>query len=114
MSKHFSSQCDPLKKYGNVFTLGNSKLDKSTIIFNLTPAPQCISKKLGLCQLQNTNKYYALKAEKQYKNTANFRLRQKQYWTDCSVHQFIKDIGAIVQDNQNIRCFKFKVLKEIS
>ena len=60
------------------YTIGNKKLGKDTLIFNMGPATNCPSKKLGLCK--HSKKCYALKAEKMYKATLPFRQRQENFW----------------------------------
>jgi len=57
-------------------SIGNTKLGRDTAIFNMDSATDCVSKKLGLCQLQDCNSCYALKAEIQYPACLPFRKRQ--------------------------------------
>lgn len=58
---------------------GNSKLPKSTAIFNMGPAHKCPSRALGLCTLGDD--CYAFKAEIQYADTCiPYRIRQMAIW----------------------------------
>lgn len=61
-----------------VFSYGNTKLPKTTGIFNLCPQKDCPSNKLGLCDI--SNKCYAKKAERLYPQVLPFRNRQKRFW----------------------------------
>ena len=79
-SEYLKSIHPEFRKMGNVFKIGNKKIGNDTIIFNMTPAHQCISKSLGFCQLPNTNNCYALRDENQYKQVLVYRKRQSKYW----------------------------------
>jgi len=65
---------------------GNTKLPKTTAIFNLSSATDCPSRKLGLCKL--CGKCYALKAERQYKQVKPYRDRQEKYWKYSNASAF--------------------------
>ena len=66
---------------------GNHKIGKDTLIFNMGPAKTCPSKALGLCQLQDTNKCYAHRAEVQYSKTVlYYRIRQMNLWLAWSAN----------------------------
>lgn len=75
---------------------GNRKLPRSTAIFNMTSATDCVSRKLGLCNAMKCGiRCYALKAEVQYPCVLPYRSRQATYWdTHCSA-QFAGDLLAI-------------------
>lgn len=77
------SKLEPLK---NLLQFGNTKLPKSTAIFNMGPAKNCPSAKLGLCEL--STKCYALKAERLYKQVLPYRMRQAKYWLNVSAETF--------------------------
>ena len=67
MKREYFKSIDKRFKYlGNIFKLGNKKIGINTIIFNMSDAKHCISKKLGLCQLKNVNNCYALLFERLY------------------------------------------------
>ena len=77
----------------NLLSFGNSKLPKTTAIFNMGPATNCPSKKRGLCEL--CNKCYALKAEKIYPQVLPYRIRQSNYWKLCTAEEFADEFTAI-------------------
>ena len=63
----------------NLIQFGNTKLPKSTMIFNMGTAAKCPSKELGLCSVAGC--CYAGKAETQYpKHVPAYRERQATYW----------------------------------
>lgn len=45
------------------YTVGNKKVGSDTAIFNFCSSHECPSKKLGLCQLANTNRCYRYRME---------------------------------------------------
>jgi hypothetical protein len=61
-------------------TYGNLKLPQNCMIFNMNPAIECPSAKLGLCKL--SKECYARQAERQYPNTLAFRYRQERFFND--------------------------------
>jgi len=65
------------------FKRGNKKLGKDTLIFNMTSATNCPSKRLGLCQLKGRceSKCYALRAEKRFPAVLEYREEQAGDWT---------------------------------
>jgi hypothetical protein len=70
--------------------LGNKKIGLNTIVFNIGPAHECISLKKGLCQVEN--KCYALRDEKRYPNTLNYRLNQAKAWDTLTVKQIAHEL----------------------
>lgn len=70
---------------------GNRKLPRTTAIFNITPAMQCPSDKLGLCQLSHI--CYAKQAEKQYPNCLPYRTRQTIVWDSTTPENFVQSIA---------------------
>ena len=80
-----------------LFSFGNIKLPKTTMIFNITPANLCPSEAKGLCQLSNSGQCYAKKAERIYPQVLPYRMRQHIFWKNCTpesfVAQLIKDKG---------------------
>ena len=75
-----------MKTLKNLIQFGNTKLPKTTVIFNMGPAKTCPSKKLGLCEL--SAKCYALKAERLYKQVLPYRECQQEYWINVTAEQF--------------------------
>jgi len=81
-------------KKANFVTFGNKKLPKSTMIFNMSTAKECPSRKLGLCQ--NVGICYALKAEIQYPAVAPFRHRQYKYYSQTSAYDISLDFCDLI------------------
>ena len=71
-------------------TRGNKKLPKSTAVLNITPASVCVSRILGMCQLDKcgvgSGRCYALKAERMYHDVIPHRMKQMEWWDDSWVH----------------------------
>jgi len=78
----------------NILSFGNTKLPKSTAIFNMSSAMRCPSDKLGLCKLSKV--CYAKKAEHLYKQVLPFRDRQNYYFDKCTSDQFISEFNAAI------------------
>lgn len=100
-------------KYGNIYKIGNKKIGNDTIIFNIDSATNCISKKLGLCQLPDTKQCYALRAEIQYKQTLEYRKRQNKFWDAMNLIDFINDIIKIKDKYPNIKYLRFNEAGDI-
>jgi hypothetical protein len=77
--------------------LGNKKIGRDTVIFNITSATDCPSRKLNLCQIP-TN-CYALRPERRWIRTLPYRRRQNRDWDRQSVKEIAKDIYEIVNKN---------------
>lgn len=73
---------------------GNSKIGKDTIIFNMGPATDCPSKRLGLCQLENPRHCYARIAELRFPSTLAYRKRQASAWITSTCAEIVADIQA--------------------
>ena len=79
-----------------LFTIGNSKVGKDTIIFNLQPARFCPAFEKGLCKIvsffdgQFKIACYAYQDERQYKTALQLRIRQMRFW-DTHTAQEIYD-----------------------
>lgn len=87
---------------GNLFAFGNSKLPRTTAIFNLGPSSngakgaefkmQCPEYLRGTCQLANPlRQCYAVKAERQYVNVRLHRQRQRRFWYQCTANSFVSE-----------------------
>lgn len=81
-------------------SFGNTKLPKTTMIFNMGAAEDCPSKKLGLCKVPV--KCYALKAEQQYPKCLDYRRRQQEYWLKTDVDQIIADLYVLLERKKTI------------
>lgn len=82
-----------LQTIKNHVSYGNSKLPKSTLIFNLGSATNCPSKKLGLCKVCKA--CYAMKAERQYPSVLPYRERQAELWKRTDAVDFAYSIVKI-------------------
>jgi hypothetical protein len=70
------------------YAVGNLKIGKDTLIFNMGSAHNCPSKRLGLCNID----CYALKSEKRYPATYPYRTRQEAYWLRNDAFKIAEDI----------------------
>lgn len=75
----------------NVFSIGNKKIGKDTLIFNMTPAKTCPARKV--CYVRD--KCYALKAERLYPSVMPYRIRQRRYWRECTAINFVNRVKKI-------------------
>jgi hypothetical protein len=83
---------NPLKP---ILGTGNLKIPKTTAIFNMSSAKDCVSLDKGLCKACVVNELkelinvcYARKAEVQYPAVLPYRDRQEKYWLDVSAEEF--------------------------
>jgi hypothetical protein len=91
MTKGVGKSYSPLS---TLVTAGNHKLPKKTGIFNMGPARDCPSFKLGFCQAIVNGKRvcYALKSENDYRpGVYSHRLAQKNYWLSVTPEKFVID-----------------------
>ena len=65
-----------------MFKLGNKKIGRDTVVFNMTSATDCPSRRLGLCQLTNCSHCYALRDEKRFPAVLPSRRKQAALWAD--------------------------------
>lgn len=96
----------PLKSFAKLWTLGtgklftplshlvstgNTKLPRTTCIFNMSSATDCPARKLGLCKAEAMGiKCYALKGEYEYRpNVLPYRRQQGKYWKSVTAKQFV-------------------------
>jgi hypothetical protein len=70
------------------YSIGNRKIGKDTLIFNMGSATHCASKKAGLCDID----CYAMKAERMYKATLPYRSRQEKYWLENDAFTIAEEI----------------------
>lgn len=85
-----------------LFTNGNLKLGKDTLIFNMYPATFCASRMLGMCQLEDPSTCYALKAEKMYPNVLPFRVRQAKSWAFKDDKSFVQSLVAELERKRKV------------
>lgn len=80
-----------------IFSKGNAKIGKDTIITNMSPAMKCPSDKLGLCKM--SKKCYAKKAEIQYHHVVpQHREKQMICWKTESEEKIFNDIRSKVKN----------------
>jgi len=84
------------------YSIGNSKVGRDTLIFNMNSATDCPSRKLGLCNV-SPNKCYALKAEKHRKACLPYRRRQEIYWESHSAKEIVIDLLKALQKHKKIK-----------
>ena len=89
-----SNKFCPLK---NLITSGNTKLPRTTGIFNMSSAHDCSSRKLGLCKAcQQGANCYALRAETEMRKAVlPFRRRQEKFWKSVSAKDFVSQFVLI-------------------
>ena len=89
-----SNKFCPLK---NLIISGNTKLPRTTGIFNMSSAHDCSSRKLGLCKAcQQGANCYALRAETEMRKAVlPFRRRQEKFWKSVSAKDFVSQFVLI-------------------
>lgn len=88
------------------YTIGNRKIGRDTLIFNMGPAKSCPSKKLGLCKIP-AGKCYALKAERMYPQVLPYRRAQARYWKQRKTTYIIQDLLAALNKHKKIKYIRF-------
>jgi len=90
------------------YKIGNHKIGKDTLIFNMGSATDCPSKARGICEITNAGKKcYALKAEKQYAQTKPYRDRQGKYWRESKGERIAGDIYEALLKHKGIKYIRF-------
>ena len=87
------------------YSIGNTKIGKDTLIFNMGSAMHCPSAALGLCGLgdNGNGKCYALKTEKFRKRAVPaFRARQEKYWLSRTGNQVALDVSITLYANPQL------------
>jgi hypothetical protein len=75
----------------NLMVAGNTKIPKSTAIFNMSSATDCPSLKLDICKacVLGKNFCYAMKSERSYRpNVLPYRRRQQNFWLEATAEEF--------------------------
>ncbi len=78
------------------YSIGNNKIGKDTLIFNMGSATNCPSKEKGLCSID----CYAKRAEVQYPAVLPARNHQEQYWLNTSYEQVVQDIKDVIKSRR--------------
>jgi hypothetical protein len=86
------------------YSIGNKKIGKDTLIFNIGSAKACPSMLKGLCTICNAGKTcYAFKAERLYKGCLPYRQRQAKYWLGNDSTTITLDIIQAIKKHKNIK-----------
>ncbi len=90
------------------YTIGNHKIGRDTLIFNMGSATFCPSKEKKLCTICNAGKTcYAFKSERQYPGVLEHRVKQRRYWLDTSINDIILDIATAIHKHRKIKYIRF-------
>jgi hypothetical protein len=84
------------------YSIGNHKIGKDTLIFNMGPAIACPALNLRMCQVP-PKKCYALKAERQYPQVLPFRRAQARYWLNNDADVIACDIISALTRHKKIK-----------
>lgn len=85
----------------SVVTYGNSKLPKTTAIFNIASATDCVNRGTARCQV-DAEECYAYKTEQRWSNTLRFRRRQGDFWDVMDARSFIEQFNNIRKCKRNV------------
>ena len=77
------------------YSIGNRKIGKDTLIFNMGSATDCPSASKGLCDLLKSGKCYAYKSENLYKEVLPYRREQEKYWLSTDPFTIAEDIARV-------------------
>lgn len=88
-----------------LYSIGNKKVSKDTLIFNMTSATNCPSRALGLCNIGK--KCYAMKAERLYKAVLPYRERQAEYWNSHTAEQIEGDLVKALEKHPEVFFIRF-------
>jgi hypothetical protein len=85
-----------------LYSIGNAKLGKDTLIFNMGSALDCPTRKLGMCQVCiGKGTCYALKAEIQYQGDRSSALRkrrqQREQWTKRTSSELAQQMAEVIE-----------------
>lgn len=85
-------------KETTLFKFGNTKLPKTTLIFNMGSSKDCPSRKLGLCDIASN--CYARKPERIYPQVLPYRNNQATYWTSTTAEKICEDMTNIINSKR--------------
>lgn len=81
------------------YSIGNKKIGRDTIIFNMGSATHCASKKAGLCNID----CYAMKAERMYPQVLPYRNKQENYWLENKAGDIAMDLCEALAKHKKVR-----------
>jgi len=84
------------------YSIGNHKIGKDTLIFNMGPAQGCPSAARGLCQVP-AGKCYALKAERCYPGCLPYRKAQAKYWRNSEALDIAADVLTAIKKHKAVK-----------
>lgn len=90
---------------GLSFRIGNKKLPKTTIIFNMGSATDCPSREKDLCMLE-PHRCYAIQAEERFEKTKQFRQRQTEQWFNSDPWVFARAVEKL-HNRYELKLFRF-------
>lgn len=86
------------------YTIGNQKIGKDTLIFNMGSATFCPSKALGLCKIERC---YAMKSERFYPQSLPFKQKQACFWTSNTWQVIAEYIIQALNKHKAIKFIRF-------
>lgn len=91
------------------YSIGNKKIGRDTIIFNMGSASNCPSDELGYCDFGNkgNKKCYALKSERLWPQVLPYRNAQEEYWKNTEREQIAEDVLTALGQHRKIKFVRF-------
>lgn len=86
---------------------GNTKIGPDTLVFNMTSATDCPSRRLGLCQLSNPHDCYAMRPEIFRPGTLPYRRRQARYWNMTGIDKIILDFLCLLIKHPSLKRIRY-------
>lgn len=99
-----------MKKY--LISVGNKKLSRETMIFNLCSATECPMR--FNCEFGKNKTCYALKAERVYPRVLPYRTRQKEFWQSTSLEDKIGYFRDFLDHHKKIKYLRFNEAGDIT
>jgi len=99
-----------------LYKIGNKKIGLDTLIFNMQSAHNCYCDKTKQCPFgkSGNGKCYALRNEKLYKNTLEYRERQNEYWEKSTINKILLDLRNIIAKYPQIKYIRFNESGDMS
>ena len=90
-----------------LYSIGNHKIGRDTLIINMGSAQDCPSNRLGLCSLGASGLCYALKTERYNPNALPYYRKQAAYWKRSGAGRIIKDLKGALLRHRKIKYIRF-------
>lgn len=97
------------KKY--LISIGNKKLSRETMIFNLCSASECPTR--NVCDFGKNGTCYAMKAERIYPQVLPYRTRQKEFWYSTTIDEKIEYFRDFLSHHKNIKYLRINEAGDI-